>query len=99
MNQKLKNLLYKARREGKVNKEIEIAEKLNCYFLAGTIAKEHGLYKKAYENFKRNNQKEDMSMIQDIVNLKKIPAVIDIINNNFYKKVDLKSKYKETLKN
>ena len=32
MSQKLINKLYEARKEGKVNKEIEIAEKLNYFF-------------------------------------------------------------------
>ena len=45
--------ICEAYEKGQVMKQIDIAEKAGYYFLAGSLAKEDGLFKKAYENFKR----------------------------------------------
>lgn len=96
MNQKLINKLYEARNKGQINKEIEIAEKLNYFFLAGTIAKEHGLFKIAYENFKKTNQKKEIKIIREIVYPRKHLTMRDIKKTKeFYGGEDFKKKYKE----
>lgn len=78
MFQKLINKLDKAHKEGKINKEIEIAEKLGYFLLAGTIAKEHGLLKIAYDNFKKAKDIENINRIQEIIFQKKPLNIIKI---------------------
>ncbi len=98
MNQKLINKLYEARKEGKVNKEIEIAEKLGYFFLAGTIAKEHGLFNKAYKNFNKINQKKEIKIIEKIIYPKNYLTMRNFQRNKeLYGGEDFKSKYKEKI--
>ncbi|MEK6817289.1 MAG: hypothetical protein AABX80_00660 [Nanoarchaeota archaeon] len=62
--------MCEANKKGQVTKQIDIAEKAGYYFLAGSLAKIDGLFKRAYENFKKI--KDIDSYIENINELNEI---------------------------
>lgn len=77
MNQQLISGLHEAFLNGNIDEEINIAEKLGYYHHAGSRAKEHGLLKKAYENFSKIDENLK-GQIEEIVFPKKFLRVQDM---------------------
>ena len=72
----IKAEIKKARDKGDFKTEIFLAEYLGFYFRAGKISKEHGLFKRAYENFKKEKEYGLMDKLASINNLQKIKQLI-----------------------
>ena len=82
--------IEKARKKGDFKTEIFLAEQLNFYFHAGEISESHGLFKRAYKNF----QKEEKKCLRNKLDcVKKLNSLNKFLSSNNYLIV------KEILKN
>ena len=68
--------IEKARDKGDFKTEIFLAEKLGFYFHAGKIAKSHGLFKRASENFKKEKEENLPNRLTSIDNLQEIEQML-----------------------
>ena len=68
--------IIKARCRGDFKTEIFLAERLGFYFYAGKVSELHGLFKRAYENFKKEKEYGLMDELASINNLQEIKQLL-----------------------
>ncbi len=99
----MKTEVKKAQENGDFKTEISLAERCGFYNYAGKISKLHGLFKRAYENFKKIGKNEKLEELDKIVfpkrflKIKEIKKLLKIYeerksyrnwNKSFYNKID-----------
>ena len=77
---KVLNKIYELYNERKIKKGISLAEKAGCFFLAGQMAKEQGLFNKAFELYKKGKEKNNYIFREECS--KNYDKIIGLLNLN-----------------
>lgn len=77
----MKTIIEKAQKDGDFKVKIFFAERYGFYNYAGKISKLHGLFKRAYENFKKIGKNEKLEELDKIIFPKKFLNIKEIKKN------------------
>lgn len=77
----MKTIIEKSQTEGNFKAKIFFAERYGFYNYAGKISRLHGLFKRAYENFKKIGKNEKLEELNKIIFPKRFIKVKEIRKN------------------